>query len=78
MKWRDQKRSVACVAVAAMAILFFVLAAQAGAQGCAMCYQNAAASGVKAQAALRHGILLLLAPALAIFGGIFSVIYRRR
>jgi len=48
------------------------------AQGCAMCYQNAAASGEQGRAALRHGILILLLPALSLFSGIFVLIYRRR
>lgn len=42
-----------------------------------MCYQNAAAAGSGAQAGLRHGILILLVPALGIFGGILALIYRR-
>jgi hypothetical protein len=54
-----------------------MIAPHVAAQGCAMCYQNAAASGVKGQAALRHGILILLAPALGLFAGIFWAIYRR-
>jgi hypothetical protein len=55
-----------------------MLAPRAAAQGCAMCYQNAAASGAQGQAALRHGILTLLVPALGLFFGIFGLIYRRR
>jgi hypothetical protein len=43
-----------------------------------MCYQNAAASGAQGGAALRHGILILLLPALSVFVGIFAFIYRRR
>ena len=77
MKRHDQDwRRLFCLGLPTA--LFFLLTVHTSAQGCAMCYQNAAASGARAQAALRHGILILLAPALAIFGGIFSVIYRRR
>ena len=43
-----------------------------------MCYQNAASSGAQGRAALRHGILILLAPALSLFAAIFVLIYRRR
>lgn len=53
-------------------------ASRAAAQGCAMCYQNAAASGARGSAALRHGILVLLLPALGLFLGVFGLIYRRR
>jgi hypothetical protein len=55
-----------------------LLPPRAAAQGCAMCYQNAAASGAQGGAALRHGILILLLPALSVFVGIFAFIYRRR
>jgi len=43
-----------------------------------MCYQNAAASGPQGQAALRHGILILMLPALTLFLGICGLIYHRR
>lgn len=58
--------------------IVIVGAGRAAAQGCAMCYQNAAASGARGSAALRHGILVLLLPAISIFLGIFALIYRRR
>ncbi len=48
------------------------------AQGCAMCYQSAAASGPQGGAALRHGILILFIPAISLFVGIFALIYQRR
>ena len=60
------------------AYLFACCAVHTAAQGCAMCYQNAAASGVDGRAALRHGILILLFPSLAVFLGIFFLIFRRR
>jgi hypothetical protein len=63
------------VSVAASAIL---LASHALAQGCAMCYQNAAASGTQGRTTLQQGILILLLPALTVFVGVFVVIYRRR
>lgn len=48
------------------------------AQGCALCYNDAAATGPHAIAALRHGILVLAIPPMLIFAGIFAVLYRRR
>ena len=51
---------------------------QVVAQGCAMCYQSASATGAQGGAALRHGILILLFPTLSIFVGIFALMYRRR
>ncbi len=59
-------------------VLLALVAPDALAQGCAMCYQNAASSGAQGRAALRHGILILLAPALSLFAAIFVLIYRRR
>jgi hypothetical protein len=58
--------------------LLSVCASPLSAQGCAMCYQNASASGAQGSQALRHGILILLFPTLAVFTGIFGLIYRRR
>ena len=51
---------------------------RAVAQGCAMCYQNAAAADSHGRTALQHGILILLLPALSLFFGIFGLMYRRR
>jgi hypothetical protein len=48
------------------------------AQSCAMCYQNAAASGAQGIAALRNGILVLLIPTLTLFVGLFALLYRHR
>ena len=47
------------------------------AQGCALCYQATAAAGKSAQAGLRHGILILLVPALGVFGLIVATLCRR-
>jgi len=58
--------------------VLFVCASSLSAQGCAMCYQNASASGAQGSQALRHGILILLFPSLALFTGIFGLIYHRR
>ena len=51
---------------------------QAAAQGCAMCYQNAAATGPRGRTALQHGILILLIPAVGLFAGILALLCRRR
>jgi hypothetical protein len=63
---------------AACAAAFALTASRAAAQGCAMCYQSAAASAAPGREALRHGILLLLVPAVCLFAGILAFIYRRR
>jgi hypothetical protein len=58
--------------------LLLVATPHAMAQGCAMCYQNATSSGSQGRLALRHGILILLLPALSLFLAIFVLICRRR
>lgn len=58
--------------------LFVSAAPQSAAQGCAMCYQSAAASGAQGREVLRQGILILLLPSLSLFTGILALMYRRR
>ncbi|MGH9712138.1 MAG: hypothetical protein ACRD5M_02435 [Candidatus Acidiferrales bacterium] len=58
--------------------LVLLAAPHAAAQGCAMCYQSASATGTQGRDALRHGILVLLLPTLSLFIGIFALIYHRR
>jgi len=56
-----------------------VVSAQAAfAQGCALCYNDAAATGSQGIAALRHGIMILAIPPMLIFATLFAVLYRRR
>jgi hypothetical protein len=75
----DAQRAATLPVLLLVSVAAFVLSMpRAAAQGCAMCYQNAAASGAQGGAALRHGILILLLPALSVFLGIFVFIYRRR
>lgn len=76
MKFATAMRWLALVAVVAAA--FLACAQHAGAQGCAMCYQNAAASGAQGREALRHGVMILLFPTLGLFIGIFGLLYSRR
>lgn len=69
--WRCIRRGLAYFA------LFFSPGALYG-QGCAMCYQSAAASGARFVTALRQGILIMFFPPLIIFAGILFAAYRRR
>jgi hypothetical protein len=61
-----------------LAALLLYLAPELHAQGCAMCYQNAAATGPQGGEALRHAILVLIIPPLAIFSAILGLLYQRR
>jgi hypothetical protein len=55
----------------------FATARGAWAQGCALCYTTASATGAAAQRSLDWGILALLAPALVLFLGVLFLLYRR-
>lgn len=66
---------VKAAAVFAALVAFTEIAA---AQGCAACYESAAASGTQGRAALRHGILILLIPTLGLIGVIVGLVYKRR
>ncbi len=48
------------------------------AQGCALCYQSAAASGAQFIQALRHGIEIMFFPPILIMAAIFYAAYRKR
>ena len=50
----------------------------ASAQGCALCYQSAAAAGPRAIRALRAGIVILIVPPFIICSAISLLVYRRR
>lgn len=58
--------------------LALAFAPQVAAQGCALCYNAAAATGKQGTHALNQAILVLLIPPLAIFLGIFAFFYSRR
>ena len=77
MKIRLTIRSAIFLALG-LSLLLVSLDPSAAAQGCAMCYQNASATGPQGAQALRHGILILMLPTLSLFAGIFALIYRRR
>jgi hypothetical protein len=55
-----------------------VRAAHFAFQGCALCYNNAAATGPQGARTLDRAILVLLIPVLFLFVSIFVFLYRRR
>lgn len=69
------KRLVAAILLAGGTL---ISTSAAIAQGCALCYADAAATGPQTQAALRHGILVLMIPPMFIFAGLYLLLYRRR
>jgi hypothetical protein len=69
---------MAGVAVLLAAALGLLVAPAVYAQGCAMCYNNAAATGPQGTQVLRHAILVLLIPPATMFCGILGLLYQRR
>lgn len=65
-------------ALPVMIAIIVVFTQTAAAQGCAACYESAAASGAQGRTALRHGILILLIPTLSLIGLIVGLVYKRR
>jgi len=63
------------IITAGMAVLG--MARGAYAQGCALCYTTASATGAAAQRSLDVGILTLLTPALVLFLCVIFMLYRR-
>ncbi len=76
MNWRSVMGKLMAAGAATVGILLG--ATSTFAQGCALCYSDAAAAGPQAEAALRHGILILLIPPMIIFSGFYAMLYRRR
>jgi len=65
------KRGVAALAILASPAALY-------AQGCAMCYQSAAASGPRSIQALKSGILILMFPPVLITTAIVYLAYKKR
>lgn len=66
------------VAVLILAVALLGVAPAAFAQGCAMCRTSAAAADQTGKEALNLGVLILLIPTTAIFGGVFFWAFRKR
>jgi hypothetical protein len=64
--------------LAGLAFLFLIGPTQLHAQGCAMCYQSAAASGARLIHALKNGIVVLMIPPLLMTGVFARLVYRKR
>ena len=65
------KRGVAALVILASPAALY-------AQGCAMCYQSAAASGPRSIQALKAGILILMFPPVLITTAIVYLAYKKR
>jgi hypothetical protein len=70
--------SILIVSLALAGILLLLSPVPAFAQSCALCYTQAASSGARMIAALKSGILILIAPPTFMSLGLIFVCYRRR
>jgi len=61
-----------------LAFLLLISPGYLYAQGCAMCYQSAAASGARLIHALKSGIVVLIIPPLLMSVAFARLVYRRR
>jgi hypothetical protein len=64
--------------VGVLILLMLIFPNAAAAQGCALCYQSAAAAGSRAIRALQNGIVVLVVPPFFICSAITYLVYRRR
>jgi hypothetical protein len=72
----NRKFSVAAFGLLALGIFLFPLPALA--QGCALCYTQAASSGAQMIAALKSGILILVLPPTLGSIGMLFIVHRKR
>ena len=75
-----KRTSVRYLKLGLVALVFLLLISPRNlyAQGCAMCYQSAAASGARLIHALKSGIVVLIIPPLLMTGAFARLVYRRR
>lgn len=71
-------KSISALGIALAAIVLLLAPLPASAQSCALCYTQAASSGARMIAALKSGILILIAPPTFMSLGLMVVCYRRR
>ena len=74
----NANRRLKTIARLVLVVALVAIPASLGAQSCAMCYQNAAASGPRTIHALNTGILILMFPPAVITFGLFYLAYKKR
>jgi hypothetical protein len=74
----DSWASSRIVRLALLASSLLLLCLPAFAQGCALCYTQAASSGARMIDALKNGILLLVIPPTLMSIGVIGICYRKR
>jgi hypothetical protein len=79
MNWAKQKNvHYLKLGLVGLAFLLLMGTRDLHAQGCAMCYQSAAASGARFIHALKGGIVVIIIPPLLMTGAFARFVYRRR
>jgi len=71
-------KSLRRLGIALAVLIALALPPLAFSQGCALCYTQAAASGVRMIRALRSGIVILIIPPLSMCIGAIALAYRKR
>jgi len=75
---KDYRGLIFAAVAGGLVLSILVFPSVAAAQGCALCYQSAAAAGSRAIQALRNGIVVLIIPPFFICSAITYLVYRRR
>ena len=70
--------TILAIVVGVLVLPTLVFPSVSAAQGCALCYQSAAAAGSRAIHALQSGIVILIIPPFFICSAITFLVYRRR
>src|SRR5258708_7047749 len=73
-----RSHSIWILGIALVGIILLLAPVPAFAQGCALCYTQAASSGSRMIQALKSGIIILIAPPTFMSLGVVVVCYRRR
>lgn len=76
--YKSRLQTSTLVAVLAVGLLAVALPATAFAQGCSLCYTQAANSGNRLIRALRNGIVILIIPPLSLCFGAMFLAFRKR
>ena len=71
-------KSIAVSVIALVGLFLLFTPTLAAAQGCALCYTQAAASGSRMIQALKSGILILIGPPTLMSVGLIFICYRKR
>jgi hypothetical protein len=78
VKRRKKQSTVMIMRKACLLAVVLIVSVPAFAQGCALCYTQAASAGARVIQALKSGILILIIPPTLMSLGVIGICYRKR